>query len=268
MSEMGLGKAEDLTGRVFGRLTVTGFAGRDRRGQILWDCQCSCENEAPSKAAHRLKSGHTTSCGCAQREATAKRSTTHGMSKSVEFKVWQGVHARCSNRNSDDWPHYGGRGIAVCPEWGDFAVFYADMGARPSPDHSLDRRDNDGPYSPGNCRWATPEIQANNTSRNLLLTHLSETKTMSEWCRTLGLSYAAVQNRKMRGWSDKDALTTPVRAVREAGPLTHLGKTQSIGQWCREMGLCHVTVLKRKLRGWSDEDALTKPLRTTKRKPK
>jgi hypothetical protein len=122
-----------------------------------------------------------------------------------------GMKRRCSNRNDKKFPRYGERGIKVCDRWvNDFPAFYADMGSRPSSRHSLDRIDNDGPYSQENCRWATPKQQSNNTRRNRWLVYGDERYTVSQLARMVGLPPYLLQQRLIRdGWSLEKALSTP-----------------------------------------------------------
>lgn len=106
---------------------------------------------------------------------------------------------RCHLPTSTGFRKYGARGIIVCDDWrGSFEAFFADMGERPSPLHSIERRDNDGPYSPSNCVWATPEAQAYNKRNTALLTHNGRTATLREWAKETGVPYAKIKSRFYR----------------------------------------------------------------------
>jgi hypothetical protein len=119
---------------------------------------------------------------------------------------------RCTNPKTKSFARYGARGIAVCDKWLQFDGFFEDMGAAPSPEHSIDRIDNDGPYSPENCRWATRQEQANNKSNNRILTFNGESAPMSEWARRSGISADTIERRLNKlGWDTDKAISTPVR---------------------------------------------------------
>lgn len=129
---------------------------------------------------------------------------------SIEYSAWQEMRARCRNPSHAAYRHYGGRGITVCDAWREsFEAFLADMGRRPSPDHSLDRIDNDGNYEPGNVRWATRERQARNRRSSVLVTFRGVERSVPDWAEDLGISAQTLSHRLKAGWPLERALTTP-----------------------------------------------------------
>lgn len=141
---------------------------------------------------------------------------THGQAGTPTHNTWLGMKGRCLNPNRPDYRYYGGRGIAVCERWlNSFEAFLADMGERPA-GTTLERIDNDGPYSPENCRWATMVEQATNrrgpTKTRRVTNSAGETHTMPEWSAITGLSVDCIRGRIDRlGWPPDRALTTPDR---------------------------------------------------------
>jgi hypothetical protein len=147
----------DLTGERFGKLIVVARSGRSSK-PVRWRCRCDC-GEPLVVIGASLKSGRTKSCGCFKADRI-----THGASRrnstSPEYQCWTNIKQRCLNPNNDRYEDWGGRGIRICERWANsFENFFADVGPRPSPAHSLDRKNNDGRYEPGNCRWATKSEQ-------------------------------------------------------------------------------------------------------------
>ena len=142
---------------------------------------------------------------------------THGMSRTPEYKAWDGMKQRCFNPNHKSYSDYGGRGITVCDRWqNSFETFLADMGVKPTSKHSLDRINNDGDYSPDNCRWATKAEQQNNRTNNHLITINNETWTMAQWEKKMGYEENVIRQRLKYGWSEYRAVMTPVRYKRKS----------------------------------------------------
>ena len=127
-----------------------------------------------------------------------------------EYRTWSQMINRCENPKATSYNSYGGRGITVCDRWrSSFTDFYADMGAQPSPEHSIERRDVNGNYTPDNCCWATPVEQGRNKRNNHLLTLGDETMPLSAWAERIGIGAGTIRMRIVSGWSVEQALLTP-----------------------------------------------------------
>jgi hypothetical protein len=142
-------------------------------------------------------------------EAQRKKATKHGGSDSPEYSAWKAMRQRCLNPKNPRYDSYGGRGITVCDEWRHFIGFLQDMGQRPSPSHSLERRDNDGNYTKENCMWALPKVQ----SRNRRVTRYATGIPLAELAQKHGLPQNTLSWRLER-WTLKRALEAPVRPKR------------------------------------------------------
>lgn len=206
-------KREDLTGRVFGRLTVIEYSHthKQRSGKqaAVWDCRCECGKNV-SVMASNLKRGNTQSCGCLHRQQT----TRHGKASTRLYRVWCSMLQRCSNPNNSRYADYGARGIKVCERWHDFKNFLADIGERPV-GASLDRIDNDGNYEPGNVRLATTAEQMRNTRANVVIEWDGRSMLQTDWAKMLGIKDQTLIKR-LKLWPLEKALTTPRRERRYA----------------------------------------------------
>ncbi len=202
---------DGIIGQTFGRLTVIDRAPNNKRGWSVWNCRCACGN-SKCVSANSLKSGNTSSCGCLRKELLVARSETHGMHGTPVYIVWCNMRNRCNNHKNHSYKNYGGRGIKVCKRWGSFEKFLTDMGERPE-GKCIERIDNNGGYTPENCRWATARQQANNKRNNHLVTYNGATLTLAQWGRKTGIRDRTLYDRLKSGWSAHNALTIPVGEI-------------------------------------------------------
>jgi hypothetical protein len=161
---------------------------------------CTCGNEFSALISNILK-GNTTSCGCQKSKINREKNLKHGMSNSSIYRLWHNIMRRCYDPKNLAYKNYGGRGIKVCKRWHSFELFYKDMGEKPK-GKSIERKNNNGNYSPSNCKWETKLIQANNTRKNIYITKDGITLTISQWAKKLNIPAGRIYARKKLGWSD------------------------------------------------------------------
>lgn len=169
--------------------------GRSPEGAIAVSRQAIGGGPSGAAPSRRIKHGHA---GRQERSGT--------------YRTWSNIKVRCYNRKHHKYLGYGGRGIYVCDRWRtSFENFLEDMGERPSQQHTIERMDNDGPYSPENCIWILQNQQQKNTRRSVWITFRGETLCLAGWSQRLNISYNTLWSRFNTGWSIEKALTYPVR---------------------------------------------------------
>lgn len=178
--------------------------GRDPSGHTRreWLCRCVCGDTKWRSAGH-VKDGRSTQCkACAN--------TTHGHSKTREYKAWYAMIHRCTNPTNKWYHRYGARGITVADTWMEFEQFLADMGLCPE-GMTIERKNNDEGYSKENCVWATRAEQMRNYSHNVHITAFGKTQHLAEWAREHAIRHDTLSWRLRNGWPVEKALTTPTR---------------------------------------------------------
>lgn len=205
-------KPLNLAGKTFGLWTVIASAP-SRNRETWWLVRCACGTEAECRGA-RLTSGRSNSCGCSVRTDDSTGS------KRPEYRAWSSMLARCRNPRNNRYYAYGARGIKVCDRWLSFENFLTDMGPRPSPQHTIDRIDNDVDYTPENCRWLPADQQSANRRVNHYLTIDGRTQTLSAWADEVGVSPNCIRSRIAAGESPASAISRPSRRRKKRKPVT------------------------------------------------
>jgi hypothetical protein len=239
------------------------------RNKKLWLCRCDCGTPMIG-VANEIRSGHTKSCGCQRNvgHPTHGHRARNGLTSKV-YSAWCNLRNRCDSVNNPQYSGYGGRGITYDPRWKKFANFFEDMGEPPNRSYSIDRIDNDGPYTKANCRWADKSVQRRNKrpeskgGRLVWCEINGERLILTDAVKKYGVvPYHTAVSRLFYGWTPKDAVLTPYTRgfahTPNAGKRYELnGKNQTLGEWSKETGIGRVTMLKRIQAGIPLEQALT-----------
>ena len=196
----------NLNGIKFGRWSVIRELHRCSSGSN-WLCVCDC-GATREVAGKSLRNGSSRSCGCLQKELISSRNMVHGHYHTKIYGVWSLAKDRCNNPKCKHFKDYGGRGIKMCNEWSDnFEKFYIwSLGNGYSENLTIDRKDNNGNYEPGNCRWITMTDQQSNKRNNVFLTSNNKTQTVAAWSRETGVKITTLHYRIKHGWGDEGAL--------------------------------------------------------------
>lgn len=194
-----MSKHHDLKGKKFGRWTALVYVGNSQ-----WLCQCDC-GTVKNVDTYSLRSAGTKSCGCIKKKYDKQLKCWDIR----EYRIWSGMRGRCYGHHHSNI-NYKQRGIKICDRWDKFENFIEDMGAAPTNKHTLERMNNNGNYTPENCKWATRKQQNRNHRRNRRITFKGETKILVEWSETLGINYNTLTKRLNSGWPIEKALTEEI----------------------------------------------------------
>lgn len=208
MSQRGRGHIRNILDQRFGFLVVRKLIlGISKEAH--WECDCDCGGKKTVRSGH-LINGIIKSCGCYRKQRLTSHGQSTGKERTPEYSVWAGMLRRCRNKNDQRYKDYGGRGIAVCTHWEKFENFFEDMGRRPGPEYSIERKNNSLGYFKENCRWATRQEQGANKRNNRRITFQGESLSCREWAKRTGLPKYLIRQRLIRDqWTPEKTLTTP-----------------------------------------------------------
>lgn len=211
----------DMGGQRYGAWTILDQAGNTPGGGALWSARCDCGTRRVVLGAD-VRKGKSTNCGCKNVNRLGDLARTHGEGKSRIYTCWQNMRRRCGNPNNVQYPDYGGRGISICPEWDDFAVFKSwAVASGYRDDLTIERIDVNGNYEPSNCTWADAEVQSNNRR---FVRKMADGRPAPLVAKENGIPARVFNWRTQNGWSIEEAATHPLRAPRVARPRNDKGQ--------------------------------------------
>ena len=183
----------------------------------MWSCICDCGNKTTVYAGH-LKSGHTTSCGCHRAETMSDLFSTHRMAGTPLYRMWHNMRTRCNYSKSDHYFSYGERGIVVCDEWEhSFEAFYEWAIQNGYKDGlSIERKDVNGNYTPENCCFIQLADQAMNKQNTRYVEFSGELRPAVLVAKEIGIAPCTFETRLRKGWTDREAIETPLHGRRLA----------------------------------------------------
>lgn len=233
-----------MIGQRYGNWLVLGEYRTEDRKYIRLKVQCDC-GKVKDVDANSVKKGKSKSCGCVRDAAARASRDPNAVSNHDLIAVWRMMKARCQNPKNNSYANYGGRGIKVDPRWEDFHQFVADMGPKPfaGRECSIERVDNNGPYSPDNCVWSDRIHQSRNKRTTAWVTVDGQTKSVAEWAQHYGIKQSTVSSRINAGMTPAQALTHRLKFKAPKGvkrPVIRFewnGKPTTARQWCLEVGM-------------------------------
>lgn len=242
----------DMTGQEIDGLLCVCHLG-NKGDKAVWEVRCRC-GVLFEAAGSALRLRRRTSCPTCASKRRVELATKHGDVGTLEYRAYNSMKTRCYNQKNKRYDRYGGRGIKVCERWMEsYQHFLADMGRKPTPEHSLERKDTDGDYCPENCIWATLTEQANNRSNNSRIEIGGVTKNITEWASLTGVHRTVILRRMKRGLTGAALIEKHSKPV-----IVFNGATDTYAGWAARTGLARQTIAARlQKHGWPVERALT-----------
>jgi hypothetical protein len=202
-------RRHNLQGKRYGRVLVVDFSNVDKGGNSIYNCKCDCGKEFKA-AGSNVKRSAGVGCVDCKNKQLKERKTTHGETYTRLYVTWCGMISRCTNPKDLSYKYYGAKGVLVCDEWKTSYEAFSKWAKSSGYSDSLtiDRINPFGIYSPNNCQWKTIEEQQRNRRNTVRYNVDGITRSIGEWCDSLGIPETMVRSRLKRGMDIKEALST------------------------------------------------------------